>query len=158
MRKDRGFTLIEVVIAVAIASSLVAAVYTALASTSRTAERQMRHARRDARRIRAIEILRADFRGRVELETEGETIILKTTADGFSPYQAARSGLVTYSVQEEGLVRTEGEGDMAMEVLLTKEPVEFQFWEEGMWRKTLKEEALAVRVIFLEPLDVVVIR
>ena len=158
MNRKAGFTLIEVVIAVAISASLVGAVYAALVSTTRTAHRQERDAGEDARRMRVIEILRADFRGRQELKVEGGSVTCQTTSDGLSPYWITRGTEVSYEVSENGLLRREGEGDAATEIILTQSPVVFQFLEKGIWREAGAEDPEAIRVIFDSPLEVVVIR
>ena len=160
MKSRAGFTLVEVVIAMAIASSLVAAVYAALVSSTRTAERQKKDSLKGSRRMRTIEVLRADFRGRVDLKVKGSDVICQSTADELSWGPAKRASEVRYVASEEGLVRTQGAGEMMSEILLLQEPVFFEFWSEGMWRKTVsdKEEVAAVRVVFTDPLEAIVIR
>jgi prepilin-type N-terminal cleavage/methylation domain-containing protein len=64
--KRRGFTMIEVVVAVAIAAVLVIAIQMAVSSMTHTANVQKDAALRANQRQRFIEILRRDLRGWVE--------------------------------------------------------------------------------------------
>ena len=67
MPSARGFTLLEVIIALALATALTAAVYSATRSMTNTARRQKEAGKQDRRWNRFLEILRADLRGWVSV-------------------------------------------------------------------------------------------
>lgn len=63
MKRNSGFTMIELVVATAIAALLVTGIYSATQSSTAAARRQMKFAREEAKTARAIEIMRRDLRG-----------------------------------------------------------------------------------------------
>src|SRR4051812_6938242 len=89
MRPASGFTLLEMMIAVAISAALVASVYGALVSSRATAESQSANAVKHAARTRAVDLLKSDLRARLSLKVEAGAedsiqLILATTSDSLS--------------------------------------------------------------------------
>ncbi len=165
----RGFTLVEMVVAVAVSTTLVAGVYSALVSTTNTADRQQESAVVEAGRTRAIELLRGDLRGRAKLKVEtvparggaepGTLMVFATTSDSLGGDVLKRSvGELRYTASSEGLKRREGDGVQAAEITLAREPVVLEFWSEGLWRKSPKGEVLAIRAKFVNPSEIVAMR
>lgn len=158
---DRGFTLIEVAIAVAISAVLVGGIYAALVSTQRTSAIQAMDAGKEASRMRAVELLKSDLRARLSMKmapgVEGGTALtLSTTADSVALGEMKRMlNEVRYIASEKGLKRQEGKGS---ELDLGTGEVAFEFWEKGAWRKSALGDPLAVRVIFATPQEALVIR
>lgn len=158
-----GFTLIEVVIAVAIGVLLVSSVYATLVATTQAAEAEGERARRVGARARAVSVLMNDLRGRtalkVESSGEGAKLVLSTTADGLSPHEAKR-GLVavTYLAKEEGLLRSESSATGAVEMLLLAEPVKFEFLEKNAWTSKPSGGVEAVRVKVGDPAQEILVR
>jgi prepilin-type N-terminal cleavage/methylation domain-containing protein len=160
-RNDRGFTLVEMMIAVAISAMLVGGIYAALVSSQRTAGALALDEARDAARMRAVELIRSDLRARLKIKAEpgsGEscTMILSTTSDGLALGAMKRSvEEVRYTASPKGLKRVEEQG---AETELATGPVILEFWENGAWRKQSGPGPVAVRVIFSDPTERVVIR
>ena len=65
MRSAKAFTLIEVVMAMAIALIIVTVIYTTTQAMATTAKRQGEMSEKDAQTAKFLEILRRDVRGRV---------------------------------------------------------------------------------------------
>ena len=158
-----GFTLIEVVIAVSIAAALTGGIYAALVSTSHAAESQAFDAKRERAKAKAVEILRADFRGRLKLKLEAagqgleaETrISLESTAEGLSPDGLRRAlPSIRYIASTAGLKREEG----PIRVTLLDTPARFEFWEGSLWKLAPSKEGSAIRALLGDPAEAVVIR
>ncbi len=151
VRRRAGFTLIEMVIAVAVAALLVSGVYATLVATTRTAEADTKRAHAAGLRARALSILQSDLRGRTALKVEqsgdGAKLVLTTTSDGLSPHEIRRGLIsVTYQAKEEGLLRSEPTAAGVIEVLLLAEPVRFGFLEKGAWTAKPSGDVQAVLV------------
>lgn len=158
-----GFTLIEMVIAVAIAALLVSSVYAALVATSRSAEAEAERARGIALRARALSVLKNDLRGRIALKVEssgdGARLVLSTTADGLLPHETKRGIVtVTYLTKEKGLHRSEISALGPVEMLLLAEPVKFEFLEKFAWTSKPLGELEAVRVKVGDPAEEILVR
>lgn len=154
-----GFTLVEVMVAVAIGALLILGVSAATQSTVRTAERQKADARLEEQRARAVEILRQDWRGRVKILKPATTppagvrlLLLSTTADSLSNYRATR--LVTWTASEKGLSRGEG----SVETLVIPGPVALDFWDGVSWRSEPAGSSPAIRLQLHQPEETVVLR
>jgi prepilin-type N-terminal cleavage/methylation domain-containing protein len=170
MNSRAGFTLVEMVIAVAIATMLVSGVYAALVSTSGTADRQGADAKGEELRMRAVELMRRDLRGRMKivvdatlLETVAEgssAFTCQTTADSLGTGQAlSRGGVeVRYTASPKGITRQESPKSGRKELVLLEEPTRFEYWIGNLWKATGKGEVSAVRVIFEGPPETVVFR
>lgn len=170
MRRRAGFTLIEMVIAVALATMLVSGVYEVLVSTSRTADRQGMDAKGEELRMRATELMRRDLRGRMKLTVDAT--LLETVAEGASSFTCSttadslgagripgRGGIeVRYAASPLGLTRQESPKSGRKELVLLQEPVRFEYWSGNLWKATGGGEVSAVRVVFLGPTEAVVIR
>jgi prepilin-type N-terminal cleavage/methylation domain-containing protein len=152
-----GFTLVEVMVAVAISALLILGVSAATQATVKSAERQKSDAREGERRARAIELLRQDWRGRTRIVKPSmvppagtRVLILTTTSDAVSStFRAGR--LVTYTVSERGLSRSEG----SSESLLLPGPVGMEFWDGAAWRSD--SGGSAVRLVLQGPEETVVL-
>jgi len=161
MRPSSGFTLIEMMIAVAISSAIIASVYAALVSSQRAAEVQSAGAAKDGARMRAVELLKGDLRSRISLKVEkgsedSTKLTLTTTADSLSTGETQRMiEQLIYTATPSGLKREEGKGAF---VQLETGKVAFEFWENGAWRKHASPNSVAVRVGFSDPEEWVVIR
>jgi prepilin-type N-terminal cleavage/methylation domain-containing protein len=157
--REGGFTLIEVMVAVAITATLVVGVSAATLGLTRSAEGRRADARRDERRARAIELLSRDWRGRTRLIVPAErppagtsTLALATTSDAIG--SAARSGAdVRWSASDQGLWRREGGRALA----LLSEPVVLEAWTGQAWTRDIRGVAKALRLTFTAPAEVVVI-
>ena len=120
-RRSPGFTMIEVILAFAIAAMLVTMVSVTVTALQASARRQKRAAGIEARSFRFEEILRRDLRGWIVVEGEhgaapqptagGDEVLLafRTTADALSDsadgqqkFQAARSTQVLYRLRRLG--------------------------------------------------------
>ncbi|HEV3028069.1 MAG TPA: type II secretion system protein, partial [Planctomycetota bacterium] len=145
-----GFTLVEVLVAVAIASLLILGVSSSTQATIRMAERQQAGARAEEERTRAIELLRQDWRGRVRsvrpllpgLPAPGglRKLVLTSTGDSITTSAGRGSFLVTYTASEKGLSRKEG----GEEIVLFPEPVGLEFWDGVVWRSEPAVKILAL--------------
>lgn len=154
-----GFTLVEVMVAVAVASLLILGVSAATQSTVKTADRQKREARREEERSRATELLRQDWRGRIKVLKPSPSppagtrvLLLVTTADSLAGGRSTR--LVTWTASEKGLARREG----AIETPLLPGPLSLEFWDGAAWRSEPAGMASAVRLILQDPAETVVLR
>lgn len=159
---SQGFTLVEMMIAVAIAATLVGAIYAALVSSQHAAASQAVDAGKDAARMRATELVRGDLRGRLTLKAEtgpedkSSVLVLATTSDSLSLGEMQRTiQEVRYTASLRGLKRSEGKGP---ELELSTGPVAIEFWDNGAWRKQPGPAPLAIRVTFSEPEERTVIR
>jgi len=156
-----GFTLVEMMIAVAISAILVGGIYSALVSSQTAAAGQAQDAARDAARMRAAELLRGDLRARLKLKMqsgpqESCTLTIATTADSLTLGEMTRAtGEVRYTASPLGLKRGEGKGP---ETELATGPVLIEVWENGGWRREAGPSPLALRVSFSDPAERMVIR
>ena len=156
-----GFTLVEVMVAVAVASLLIIGVTASVQATARTAERQKVDAKAEEQRAWAIELFRQDWRGRVLLVKPAlpppvgvGVIMISTTADPVATPSGRGTRLVTYTVSEKGLSRNEGPADL----LLLPGPVQIDVWDGVAWRTDFSGKQSAVRLQFQNPEEVVVLR
>jgi prepilin-type N-terminal cleavage/methylation domain-containing protein len=154
-----GFTLVEVMVAVAVAALLILGVSAATQSTVKTAERQKSEARQEEQRARAVELLRQDWLGRVKILKPSpappvgvRTLLLSTTADSLSNQRATR--LVTWTASEKGLSRSEGKGELTM----LPAPVSLDFWDGVTWRSEPSPSSPAIRLILRNPEETIVLR
>ena len=171
-----GFTMIEVIVAVALASLIVGSVYTATVSMTGTARRQREAAREGARWERFVEILQRDLRGwnganEAMREPEmpplgpGERVLLSlatTTdglrgevADGAMSVQPRSLAQVRYVLRSSAagfeVVRQEcrfGSPCLAFVVLGIRQEPKIEFLRGGRWteRQPEKERPETVRV------------
>jgi prepilin-type N-terminal cleavage/methylation domain-containing protein len=156
-----GFTLVEVMVAVAVASLLLIGVTASTQATVRTAERQKADSRTEEQRARAIELFRQDWRGRVRLAKPlilppagTRTLMFSTTGDSVSSSGARGTRLVTYEASEKGLLRKEDKA----EVLLLPGPVQVDYWDGVAWRMEPGGQQPAVRLSLQNPEEMVVFR
>ena len=155
-RRRDAFTLIELIIATAVAALLVVGVYGAVVSTQREAKREAARSRSAAIRLTGLELLRADWRARVEADAEarpdgGGVLRLVTTGDALSLVsEFARASEVSYAVTEAGLVRREGTGSLTVELLLLEPPVRLEFLGLNGWSGPVPSEPLALGLVLGE--------
>lgn len=156
-----GFTLVEVMVAVAVAALLIGGVTASIQATVRTAERQKSDARAEERRARAVELFRDEWRGRLAVgrppiapPAGTRAFMLSTTADSIAEAGARGIRLVTYEASENGLSRREG----AAQVLLLPGLVEIDFWDGVAWRAEPDGRRSAARLHFQLPEEFVVFR
>jgi prepilin-type N-terminal cleavage/methylation domain-containing protein len=156
-----GFTLVEVMVAVAVASLLIVGVTASTQATIRTAERQKSDAQAAEQRSRAVELLRQDWRGRVRLVTPAlpppvgvRMLVMTTTSDPVSATNGRGSRLVTYTASEKGLFRKEGDAELS----LLNGPVQLDFWDGAAWRETPAGRRPALRLRLQNPEESVVLR
>lgn len=168
-RSPRAFTLIEMVIALALAVVMVVAVQSATVSMAGVAGRQKALATDEARWLRFEDLLRRDLRGwkSGKAGAEGQTgkdenllFEVETTADALTPWdggkgEACRTSKVRYVVRASAgqfvLVRAEGTNEQEAGVPLAQSPdrpkVEF-LQLDGNWgtRMTGSSRPKAVRL------------
>lgn len=171
--RHNGFTMIELIVAIALAVVMIAAVYTATSSMADSARRQQAVASRDARWNSVAEILRRDLRGWLQSKQTSpapsspaspeQTILLQlsTTADGIAgeivngattTRQRATIG-VEYMVRKVlsryELVRTEPSVTQETELvlLISEAPPKLEFYNGKAWieKWTSGDRPLAVR-------------
>lgn len=162
-RRPAGFTVIEMVIAIAVAVSMIVAVYSATRSMSDTAKRQKEMALQNMRQQKFADILRHDLRGWVvqtqsgaisaaaistPSESEGSQSLLQfnTTADGLSSAVQAGSAdpmraitKLQYSLRKNGdafqIVRIEtgADGKGSELVLQSAQALKMEFFDGTKW-------------------------
>jgi len=152
----RGFTLVEVMVAVAVTALLVLGVSAAVRGAVDSAKVREAGARLDERRGRAVELLRADWKSRLLIRPApygpGESsFALVSTADSLA---GERSSEVVYAASEKGLARREGKEG----ILLVPEPVQLEFWDGVSWAKEPRKGIVALRLILNRPAETIVIR
>lgn len=155
-----GFTLIEVLIAVAITAIIAVTVSTTAAALSRTVQSRSGESRRDERRARVVDILAHDWRGRTQVLSEppsdssdAVSVAFSTTTDPLA--SAARATpKVRYIASPEGLWREEG----SSRIDLLDEPVVLEFSNGEQWRTTPAGPVFALRLTFKAPAETVVLR
>lgn len=154
---NRGFTLVEVMVAVAVSALLVLGVSAATQATVKTAERQKAEAIDGERRARAVELLRQDWRGRTKFAKPSmappagtRVLILTTTSDAVSS-TARATRMVTYTASEKGLFRGEGNS----ESLLLPGPVVMEFWDGSGWRAD--PGGSSIRLVLQRPEETIVL-
>jgi prepilin-type N-terminal cleavage/methylation domain-containing protein len=156
-----GFTLVEVMVAVAISALLIMGVSAATQSTLKTAERQKADAREQEQRARAIDVLREDWRGRIRITKPltaapvgSHVLILSSTSDGLLQGNSRGSRLITWTSSEKGLSRKEG----GQESVLLPGAVVMEFWDGVAWRAEPRGMETSIRVILQDPQETVVLR
>jgi prepilin-type N-terminal cleavage/methylation domain-containing protein len=156
-----GFTLVEVMVAVAIASLLIVGVTASTQATVRTANRQRLDARAEEGRARAAELFGQDWRGRLtasmprpEPPATLRPLVLSTTADSLRSSGARGARLVSYTVTEKGLFRKEGD----TQVLLLPGPLRMDFWDGVAWRPEPGGGRPAVRLRLEDPEEALIFR
>lgn len=156
-----GFTLVEVMVAVAVASLLIVGVAASTQATIRTAERQKSDARAEEQRARGLELLRQDWRGRVRLIKPAMTppqgvrlLMMTTSADPVSTPNGRGIRLVTYTASEKGLMRKEGDAEWS----LLPGPLTLEFWDGAAWREEPGGRQPALRLKLQSPEETVVFR
>ena len=155
-----GFTLVEVMVAVAIAAFLILAVAAATQFAVVSAGRQKNESRQAEVRARAIELLRQDWRDRTKIVTPAQpppagtrVLQLATASDSVSsPRRSA--GLVTYAASEKGLLRSERESDS----WILPGPVIMEFWDGVAWRPQPAGAQPTLRLLLATPAETVVLR
>jgi prepilin-type N-terminal cleavage/methylation domain-containing protein len=173
MRRPDGFTLIEVVIALAIGVCIVLAVTGTVRSLSRAARTITETGVEDEAWLRFVAIFRRDIRGWMPREDRQETgrraspdaerpfLVCRTTADplcagmqsGEQP--VPRMVTVRYSVKREGeeyaLVRQEecGLGSFSVPVLRTNSEPKIEFFDGQHWTSggQARQHPVPVRII-----------
>jgi prepilin-type N-terminal cleavage/methylation domain-containing protein len=153
----KGFTLVEVMVAVGIAALLITGVAAVTQSTIRTIERQKSDAREQEQRARAIEILRQDWRGRVRIlpsPAATRKLVLVTTADGLVDPSRRSIREVTYAASDKGFLRLE-EGS---ETALIEGSVQMEFWDGLAWRSDPGAAFSVLRLLLEKPSETVVLR
>ncbi len=155
----KGFTLIEVMVAVAITAVLGIAVSAAAAGLARSAEGRGKEARREERRSRGVELLSQDWRGRtrlivpVERSPAGTSVLaLATTSDALGTVGRTGSD-VRWFASERGLSRREA--DRVWPVI--EESVVLEVWTGQGWTREIQGVAKALRLTFRSPAEQVVI-
>lgn len=155
----KGFTLLEMMIAVAITAVLVVGVSTATLGLTRSAEGRREEARRQERRARAVELLSRDWRGRLRLISPAERapagtsiLALSTSSDAIGGGARAVND-VRWSASERGLTRKEG----GQELRLLEEPVALDAWTGQAWTRDIRGTVKALRITFGRPFEAVVI-
>lgn len=150
MRRESGLTLIEVAIAVTVAALLVGGVVSVTRSTVEATRRHSEESAAELERLRALEILSDDWRGRVGVVTQDESgrperdLVLKTLGDSIGGGRAVRR--VRYIAGEQGLLRAEkGHGNPSA-LRVVPGPVVFEYWDGESWRKEPPARLQALRV------------
>ncbi len=156
----RGFTLVEVMVALAVSALLVTGVWAATNAAVQAADRRKTGAREEERMSRTLELLRDDWRGRTRLmkpeppAPAGTTmLLLSTTSDSISPAGGRSSKEIRYVASEKGLLRQEG----GTQILLVERPARLEVWDGATWRADTTAANGALRVSF-ESLPPVVFR
>jgi prepilin-type N-terminal cleavage/methylation domain-containing protein len=154
-----GFTLVEVMVAVAIGALLILGVSAATQSTVKTSERQKADARLEEQRSRAVELLRQDWRGRVKIQRPAtippagvRVLLFSTTADSLTNSRATR--MVAWTASEKGLSRSEGNA----ETMMLAGPIALEFWDGVSWRAEPAGSSPAIRLQLHHPEETVVLR
>ncbi len=154
----RGFTLVEVMVAVAVAALLLTGVAGASQASLQAARRQKEIGRREVSLERALEILQADWRGRVKLKKLDpvpglQGFRLETSSDSLGKGATRATLVVDYLASERGLVRRESGSEL---VLLTG-PLKLEFWDRHAWRLEPAGPVLALRVMLTSKPDAFII-
>jgi len=156
-----GFTLVEVLVAVAVASLLILGVTASTGSAVRTAERQRTEARAEEERARAVELVREDWRGRLRVFRPAtappvgvRVLQMSTTADSVAASGGRGIRLVTYTASEKGLARSEG----GAELLLLRCPVEMDCWDGAVWRPEPIGRQSVLRLRLRDPDEILILR
>jgi hypothetical protein len=137
-------------------------------SSVQVAERRREEVQALSPRLRAVEILREDFRGRRSIARgeradrgdQAAVFVLSTTADELGP-GSRRAAEVTYVASREGLTREEAfeDGSPPFRLQLLREPVRIEFGGDGVWRAAPWGDGVkAMRISFLNSRDMVVLR
>jgi type II secretory pathway component PulJ len=172
MKRSSGFTLIEVVIAMAIGILIVVAVIGTVQSLSRAAKRMEESGAIDEEWLRFAQIFRRDVRGWVQGEerraesrpadtnTTRPFFVCQTTADALAGgaeagnRSPARMASVRYAVKRTGeefvIVRQEegGEGIFEVPVLHAQAEPKVEFFDGQRWNAGHQGQRLPVAVKF----------
>jgi prepilin-type N-terminal cleavage/methylation domain-containing protein len=161
VRQDRGFTLVEVLVAVTVASLLILGVVSVTRSMVLAGTRQRSDQRASERLARTVEVVRHDWRGRTRMirpespAPSGTSILrLATVSDSISKGGIGAAGEVVYVASDEGLRRQEGDSTM----LLYEGPVGLEFWDGATWARDAGNKVTAVRLTLGDPPESVVVR
>ncbi len=156
----RGFTLVEVMVAVAITATLVLGVSAATLGLTRSAEGRRGEARREERRSRVVELLKEDWRGRTRLIVPAErppvgtsVLAFSTTSDALGAGSRAGADL-RWVASERGLARQEG----GRTVPLLDGPVTLEAWTGKAWTSDFRGSILALRLGFASPAEHVIVK
>jgi prepilin-type N-terminal cleavage/methylation domain-containing protein len=166
MRSAAGFTLVEVVIALAISVILVTAIQAAVAGTTRHAQTDEIAGRILEHRLRTLEIMQSDLRGRMRARVEtslvddgSSTLALSTTADTVGAPSCRRGiGEVRYIAGPGGLRRVEVSSTGTSELSISSDPASFEFLSGGAWHSRGTGAFEALRVNFGKPEESLVLR
>lgn len=172
-RRARAFTLIEVIIAIALSTAMVVAVYSATRSMTGVARRQQESARKERRLARALDILRRDLRGWLpsgtkDLPTPKEplgqdepALHFRTTANGMgiqtadSSASGSATALIRYAQGKDSkgfvLLRTESASNapvFTVDLFRSAEPILLEFFDGTDWKNEWRsaERPSGVRV------------
>jgi len=159
--RSAGFTLVEVMVALAVSTLLILGVGAAARSAVRFSEAQKAEGRAQERRFRAVEILRQDWRGRLRLLASsrdllqgGQSLNLVTTADSLLATRERACREVVYRAGDRGLIRQERDTRW----ILVEEAATLEFWDGRGWNREPRGEVQALRVTFSGPAQTIVIR
>jgi type II secretory pathway pseudopilin PulG len=100
-RRPTGFTVIEMVIAIALAISMIVAVYSATRTMSDTAQRQKEYSLKNMRQQKFVEVVRRDLRGWV-IQTQA-TVTAPPTSSGASSLAEESQALLRFNTTADGL-------------------------------------------------------
>jgi prepilin-type N-terminal cleavage/methylation domain-containing protein len=170
--RSAGFTLIEVVVATAVATVLILATASLTTTLATAAARQKAASSAQGRRALALALLRHDFGGRLAVapaqgargDSDGSTrqIEFSTTADAFGREGQGRfQRHLQYRAGPQGLWRGESETGSTPVVPVLEEPVTFDFWDpvSKSWADQPSPRTTALRLTFLRvPAERVIVR
>lgn len=156
---SHGFTLVEIMVAVAVSALLVLGVSAATQSSALIADRQKVEARVHEERARAVELLRQDWRGRTKIlkptsstAEESKALVLETTADSLLNVRSTRE--VAWKVSAKGLERREG----PVETTILRGSLSLEFWDGVVWGADPARNSTAIRLVLRDPEEVVILR
>lgn len=169
MNQRAGFTLVEVLVAVAVTAILVVGISGVTASIVATAKGQEKDAKRNGQTLKAIALLREDWRGRTRLidtvqsrrarPADGSLIAFTTTADSLTASDVKRGiPVLYYAASPAGLVRKEIRSEGEVAITLHEEPVLLEYWNGRSWNPDPEGYISALRLTFVATGDRTVIR
>lgn len=172
-RRERAFTLIEVIIAIALSTAMVVAVYSATRSMTGVAKRQQEAARTGNRLARTLDILHRDLRGWLpagakDLSTpkgpqgqDDPALLFRTTANGLgiqtegNAEAGSATAVIRYTNAKDSkgfvFLRTESSGKahaFTVDLFRSNEPILVEFFDGSDWKKEWRspERPLGLRV------------